>query len=319
MASLKQRRKTTRSPRTVSRGGDLQKLHITVHSPRIVMFQVLSGLVKGVKYAVLLAMVGLIGVGGYKGVQHLFIGNEKYRLQEIDLQTNGQLSHTRVVDIASIDLNASIFAVDTGSVRESLEELPEVVDCQVERRLPGTLRIRLTERVPVVWIECAELGFPGRSNGGILADKEGITFPCEGALWDSARDLPVIVVTVTPSDAFQHGSPMKHLEVMRALHLVQAFDAGDVRAEWLPERVVLINDYSMEAICNDGSRATFGMYDHDRQLTDFLTIREHTHKTQREVKHVNLIPKKNIPVKFAGDPVLVRPQRQPVAVNPRER
>lgn len=319
MARFKPRRKTTRSPRTVGRGGDLQKLHINVHSPRIVMFQVLSGMGKGVKYAVLLVLLGLIGLGGYKGVQHLFLGNEKYRLQEIDLHTNGHLDHARVVDVAGIDLKASIFAIDTSGVRDSLQDLPEVIDCDVERRLPGTLRIRLTERVPAVWIECATLGFPGRRNGGILADKNGITFPCEGALWNSARDLPVIVVKLAKSDAFQHGSKMKHPEVMRALHLVKTFGAGNVRAEWLPERVVLVNDYSMKAVCNDGSHATFGMYEHDRQLADFLTIREHTLNTQREVQHINLIPQKNIPVKFAGDPVLVRPKRQPVPVNPNER
>ncbi len=235
------------------------------------------------------------------------------------LQTNGHLSHARVVDIAGIDLKASIFAIDAGDVRDNLQDLPEVIDCQVERRLPGTLRIRLTERVPAVWIECATLGFPGRRNGGILADKNGITFPCEGALWDAARDLPVIVVKIAKSDAFQHGSKMKHPEVIRALHLVKSFGTGNVRAEWLPERVVLINDYSMETICNDGSRAVFGMYDHERQLDDFISIREHTLKTRRDVVHINLIPSKNIPVKFEGGPVLVKPKRKPLLVNPHER
>ena len=319
MPRFKPRRKTTRSPRNVGKGGDLQKLHIKVSSPRIVMFQVMSGMGKGIKYFILLALLTLIGVGGYKGIQHLFLGNEKYRLQEIDLQTNGHLDHTRVVEIAGIDLDASVFAIDTSDVRDALQGLPEVIDCDVERRLPGTLKIKVIERVPVVWIECETLGFPGRRNGGILADAGGMTFPCEGALWTAARDLPVIVVKGAKSDAFQHGSKMKHPEVVRALHLVKTFSAGNVRAEWLPERVVLVNDYSMDAICNDGSRAVFGMYDHERQLNDFISVREHTLKTRRDVVHINLIPSKNIPVKFEGGPVLVKPKRKPLLVNPHER
>lgn len=303
----------------------MQRLHIKVSSPRIVMFQILRGMGKGVKVAVLFALIGLVCWGGWKGVQHLFLGNEKYLLQEIDLQTNGYLDHGRVVEVADIDLKESIFVIDVDKVRMRLNDLPEVITCKVERRLPGTLRILITERVPAVWIECAALGFPGRCDGGVLADGSGITFPCEGSLWETARDLPVIEVKrfsgakPARSEDFCHGSKMKHPEVIRALQLVKAFEDSNVRAEWLPERIVLLNDYSMEAVCNDGSRAVFGMYEHGRQLADFVTIREHTLKTGREIRHINLIPSKNIPVKFAGGAVLVKPKLQPAPIDPDER
>ncbi|MBT8045295.1 MAG: FtsQ-type POTRA domain-containing protein [Verrucomicrobiae bacterium] len=319
MSFFKTRKKTTRSRRNAGKGGDLQKLHIKVSSPRIVMFQVMNGIGKGVKYFIILALLGLICVGGYKGIQHLFLGNEKYRLQEVDLQTNGHLNHARVVELTGIDLNASIFAIDTDHVHSTLQNLPEVIACDVERRLPGTLKIKILERVPAVWIECESLGFPGRRNGGVLADKNGITFPCEGELWQAARDLPVIVVKTAKSDAFKHGSKVTHTDFLRALHLIKTFETANVREQWLPERVVLINDYSMKAVCNDGSYAIFGMYDHDRQLDDFISIREHSLRTNRIVKHINLIPKKNIPVKFVGDPILVKPKRPPLIVNPHDR
>lgn len=319
MPRLKPRRKTTRSPRNVGKGGDLQKLHIKVSSPRIVMYQVMSGMGKGVKYFVLLALLALIGIGGYRGIQHLFHGNEKYNITEIKPVTNGLIDEERVSEITGVEIGQNIFKVDVDDVQSKLQELPEVITCDVERRLPGLLRIKIVERVPAVWIECETLGFPGRRNGGVLADGNGITFPCEGALWEAARDLPVIVVKRAKSDAFQHGSKIKHADLLRALHLVRTFEAGNVRAEWLPERVVLINDYSIEAICNDGSRAIFGMYDHERQLDDFISIREHTLKTRRVVKVINLIPKKNIPVTFVGGPVLVKPKRAPIPVDPHDR
>ena len=316
MSLFKPRKKTTRSPRMVRRNGDFQKLHIKVSSPRIVMLQMMSGMGKAVRVCVVLALLGLICWGGYRGLNHLFLGNEKYKLQEISLETNGQLDHARLVSITGIDLNASIFAIDADEVSEKLCALPEVVDCDVDRRLPGTLKITITERVPAVWLECEKLAYPGRKNGGILADANGITFPCEGNMWESSRDLPVIVVRDASEDSFVHGSKMKHSEVMRALHLVKAFDEQQIRAQWQPERVVLVNDYSMEAVCNDGTRAIFGMYDHDRQVSDFITICEHSLDTNRAVSYTNLIPKKNIPVRFAGDAVMVKPQRFPDPVEP---
>lgn len=319
MSLFKRRKKTTRSPRMPRRNGDLQKLHIKVSSPRIVMLQVFSGLGKAMKLATVLALLGLVVWGGYRGLNHLFLGNEKYKLQVIDLQTNGKLDHARLVKIAGIDLNGSIFAVNAEEVRNKLRALPEVVDCQVERRLPGTLKVAVTERVPVVWLECEQLGYPGRKNGGVLADADGITFPCAGNFWNAYRDLPVIVAGRAQPDAFVHGSKMKHPEVMRALHLVRCFETGKVRSQWQPERVILVNDYSLEAVCNDGTRAVFGMYDHERQLGDFVTICEHSLKTGRTVRHINLIPKKNIPVKFAGDAVLVKPRKTPPVASPRTR
>ena len=189
----------------------------------------------------------------------------------------------------------------------------------VERRLPGTLLMTVTERIPVVWLQSNIDGFPGREKGGVLVDEDGVTFPCEGALWETSRDLPLVVVLDPQPDAFQHGQKMKHIEVMRALHLIQTFAAGDVRANWMPQKVTIINNYSMQVTCNDGSRAIFGMYDHDRQLGDFITVHERAFSTRRSVEHVNLIPEKNIPVKFGGEPMLVKPQKQPKTTTSHER
>jgi len=322
MSLFSSRKKTTRSSRAyrnVRRGGDIQKLHIKVTSPRIVMIQVMHGIGKAFKLAVILTILGGMGWGGYQGIQHVFIDNPKYKLQEIKLETNGHITHARVVDIAGINLTDSIFDIDAEEVRDKLKALPEVIDCSVRHRLPGTLHIDITERVPAVWIQSEQLNFPGRQNGGVLADKEGITFPCEGALWETSRDLPVIVVQNASVDDFPHGSKMHHTEALRALHLINLFNEQTIPSELMPERVVLRTNYSMEAITNDATCAIFGMYDHQRQMEDFITICQHTHDTQRIIRHVNLIPKKNIPVKFAGGPVLVQPQSQPSEISPHDR
>ncbi len=309
MARFTTRRKTSRPTRR--KHGGMQKLHVNVTSPRIVMYQAMRAMGKGLKLILLLAIIGGIGWGSWKGVQHLFLGNEKYRLREIDVQTNGHIDPARVVDVTGIDIDASLFAIKTTQMRKKLDALPEVMECEVERRLPGTLKVILTERVPIVWLKSRQLGYPGCKRGGVLADKDGITFPCEGAMWETAKSLPTIIIHSARKDAFKHGSKMKHAEARRALHLIDTFASSSIRKEWLPESIEILNDYSMRVSCNDGSSAIFGMYDHQRQLEDFITIREHALKTQREILYVNLIPKKNIPVKFAGAPVLVKPLRQP--------
>ncbi len=318
MSLFKSRRKTTRSPRVVRRGGDLQKLHIKVTSPRIVMIEIMRGLGKSAKLILTLVLVGMIAWGGYVGVRHIFIDNEEYRLQEIKLETNGHINHARIVEVTEIDLEASIFAIDTDHIRKRLLDLPEVTRCEVERRLPGTLQITMNERLPVAWLQSAMHGFRGKLESGVLADQDGVTFPCEGALWETSRDLPVVMVKDAARDAFYHGRKMRQPEVMRALHLIQTMAEGDLRADWAPNKIIILNEYSMQVICNDGSRAVFGMYGHDRQLADFISVREHSLKTKRVIEHINLIPEKNIPVKFGGVPVLVKPQKKPMLPSPHE-
>ena len=176
MAGSRSRRKTTTLQRNTRQGGDLQRLHIKVSSPRIVMYQVIRGMNKGVKCFVCLLLVSLALFGSYQGVKSLFLGNEKYQIKEIKLVTNGALDHARVVQLADLDLGATLFAINTEDVRDSLAALPEVVHCEVKRRLPGTLKIDIEERIPYAWLKCDSVGFWGRQADGVLVDENGVTF-----------------------------------------------------------------------------------------------------------------------------------------------
>ena len=330
MAGSRTRRKTTALQRNKRQGGDLQRLHIKGSSPRIVMYQVMRGMSKGVKCFFCLLLVALALLGSYQGIKNLFLGNEKYQIKELDLTTNGALDHARVVDLVDLDLGGTLFAVNTNDVRHRLSALPEVVSCNVERRLPGTLKIDIEERVPYAWLKCEDVGFWGRQPDGVFVDKHGVTFPCVGAMWQTSKDLPVIEMKQARVENFEHGVKAKHVDLMRALHLMKAIDEADVRAQWLPKQVSLVNDYSIEIVSLDGSKAVFGMYDHMRQVNDFIAIHEHCleentkHRSdavKREIKQMNLIPRINIPVEFKKQtallnaPLLIKPNTSGASFN----
>ena len=279
-----------------------------------------------------LLLVGLALFGGFQGVKSLFLGNEKYQIQEIKLETNGALDHARIVDLAELDLGATLFAVDIDNVRNRLSALPEVVNCKVERRLPGTLKITIEERIPFAWLECEKIGFVkkrddrGELVDGVLIDEKGTTFPCVGAMSKTAENLPVIIMRDARVENFVHGAKANHVDLLRALHLVKVIKNSDVRDQWKPAYLTLINDYSMELRCNNGSEAIFGMYDHERQVKDFITIQEHclassikngVDVNKYQIKRMNLIPRINIPVEFKkqtaqlNTPILIKPHNSP--------
>lgn len=316
MSRSKARRKTTPIRRNVRKGGDFQRLHIKVTSPRIVMHQVTSWLIKVVKYGTCLILLSLISYGGYLGYHHLYKDNQYYRLQAIEVDTNGHLSATRVVDLTELELDKTVFDIDLNKVQNTLRKQPEIERCEVERRLPGTLKIKVKERTPVAWLECEVLGYPGCSDGGVLADRGGFTFPSGEALWQASRDLPVIVVREAKSEQFEHGNKSGHEDLMLALSLMETIDQAGIRPQWRAVKFDLANEYSIEVMSHDGATAIFGMSDHQRQVADLISIREHCHKEKRgKIKRINLIPSKNIPVEFENEtdnisetPVIVRPK-----------
>ena len=325
MSFFKLRKKTTRSSRAprgyhpVRRGRDTLQVQVHVSSPRIVMIQLMRGLLLSAKITLFLAVIAGILWSGFLGIKHVFIDNPNYQLKEIYLQTNGHLDKNRVIQVTHINTSGSIFEIDAKAVRKSLKSLPEVIECSVKRRLPGKLYIKVTERVPIAWLQCEQLHFPGRSPNGILTDKEGITFPCEKNYWNTSRDLPVIEISQAKSSAFHHGKTMNHPDALRALELINLFNSKEIPNDLMPERVILLNGYSMKAICNDGTQATFGMYEHERQMSNLLKIYHRTQQTHRTISTINLIPKKNIPVRFSDAPVLVQPHSTPKEQSPHDR
>lgn len=297
MSRSKSRRKTTPLRRNVPKGGDFQRLHIKVSSPRIVMHQVMTGLIKSVKYGTCLILLSLISYGGYIGYHQLYKDNPYYRLQAIEVDTNGHLHPARVADLAALNLDATVFDIDLDKVQKILSELPEIERCELERRLPGTLKITVRERAPVAWLECEALGWPGCGDGGILVDQNGFTFPSGEALWQASRNLPVIFLREAREEDFEHGVKSEHDDLMLALGLMEKMRV--VRAEWNAVKIDLASDYSIEVTSRDGVKAVFGMSDHQRQVEDMISIREHCRNEKRpKIKSINLIPRKNIPLEF---------------------
>jgi cell division protein FtsQ len=58
----------------------------------------------------------------------------------------------QVQTAARIEKGAPLLLLDTASAKTRIEALPWVASASVDRELPGTLAIRVTERAPVAWV-----------------------------------------------------------------------------------------------------------------------------------------------------------------------
>lgn len=278
-----------------------RQLHLKVNSPRIFGFTCLKMFGKSVKFLLIVGLLVGAGWGAKAGLRKVFIENEEFRLEAIELETNGRMKVEDFVRVTGVDPAGSVFSVTLSDVRQKLEAYPGILDVDVSRRLPGTLKVDLKEREPLAWLECRGLGIVARDvERGLLVDKEGVVFACESWWVDGAKRLPAVVVMDGEVGDFEIGKRMRHREAERALRLVRLSRHMLSEVPWALAVVGVQNDYSLVAATTEGTVVTFGMYDHERQLKDLVVLEQHSRETQRQMKRINLIPERNIPVIFTG-------------------
>ncbi|HBA84219.1 MAG TPA: hypothetical protein DCZ95_09025 [Verrucomicrobia bacterium] len=97
----------------------------------------------------------------------LFSECDRFVIRQLDLSSDGKLQSWHIKEYAGLEEGMNLFAVDMDRVCKELSSVPVVSSVKVNRRLPDTLVIRITERVAV-----ARLGNGG--NGYFLGvDRDG--------------------------------------------------------------------------------------------------------------------------------------------------
>jgi cell division protein FtsQ len=80
---------------------------------------------------------------------HLLLVSPLFPVREIDV--HGRLAHVdrkEIESAARASLRGNFFAVDLGTLREALEQLPWVRSVDLRRAWPGRLQVRIEEHVP---------------------------------------------------------------------------------------------------------------------------------------------------------------------------
>src|SRR5215831_17768021 len=164
-----------------------------------------------------------ISVGLYFGIRfgakRLFLENPDYRLSQITVQTDGRLQRDQVLKATGIHEGENIFKVNLSQVQESLQQLPQVDEVQVIRKMPGEIDIRIVERKPVAWITSdKQISDPFASDVAFLVDARGVLMR-EKKLLPEYLGLPLI--TGCMSESLDEGKVVESFEAKAALDLLR--------------------------------------------------------------------------------------------------
>lgn len=287
-------------------------LEVRVMSPRIAWFGFLRFAGGLLKVACVLAVLTGIGWGVWQGIQRAFYQNPDFRLQAIDLNQNPAIDEVGVAEAAEINLTASLFDIDVDAVMAKLRALPSIQDARAERHLPGTLVVRVVARTPRAWITCPGAGITDtRRTGALLVDHGGIAYPCPDLQLEAALKLPQIELPLSEANPVVAGKQLGHPELAHCLRLLDSACEADADAIHWIDSVKQVNAWSLLLVTRDGTQATFGLGDHERQIASLRAAVDHSSQKGYGIGTINLIPRHNIPITVRNE--APAPRAVPVA------
>jgi len=277
------------------------ELQAHVMSARIAWFGTMRYLRKFVKFAFVLALIGGAVWGVRLGIRRGLVENKEFRLQSIRLTPNPAIDERALVRIAGINVNGSLFQCEAAQIESRLKALPELSSAVVRREFPGTLIVEVTAREPHAWIASEAHGIAARDlKSGLLVDRAGFAFHCPASLFPTAAGLPVLRLG-EGGTAPVAGRKVEHPEFSRLMSLYQvACQKLPDAPQWI-ESLRQNRKWSLELVSRDGTAASFGLGDHERQMNDLKAALDHAQAVNQQIASIELIPERNLPVVLRGD------------------
>lgn len=193
--------------------------------------------------AALAGLAWLILQGGRWMGRVLFSENPAYTVQRFDIASDGRRIPAHLIrEYASLQEGMNLFAVSLGQIRRQLQQVPLIRRVEVQRILPDTLRIRVTERVAI-----AGLG-PEASRYPLAVDRHGYVM--------GRRSGPAHLPQITGVDGtrFRPGSKVDDPGVVDAIEVLDLCDADPRFARVLHIRAIDVSHPDRLVIELDGGR-----------------------------------------------------------------
>lgn len=242
-------------------------------------------------------------IGFKRGADRFFFKNPDYQLRAIEVQTDGTLQRDQILKTARLREGENIFAVNLSSVHDRLQELPQVDEVQVVRKLPGEIDIRVIERKPVAWITGEkQIVDPFAAEGAYLVDARGVLMK-EKKLLPEYLGLPLILGCT--SESLEAGKTVESFEAKAALELLRESTGSFMQTRFQIREIDVSKGYCLLVTDKNRTRVTFGFDNIDAQLERLEQFLIYSDNTKQEIATANLLVQRNIPVTFTKPAVEV--------------
>ena len=256
----------------------------------------------GAVFATVFGLYLLYRAGDW-ALNQLVYENKAFAIQEIDVKTDGVISADQLRCWAGVKPEENLLALDLARVRRDLELVPLIQSVSVERLLPRTLRIRITEREPI-----AQVNVPRpRRNGGVELtvyhlDADGyVMLPLDPRQRATPLNPPgdaLPTICGINGSELQSGRRVGAPQVQAALQLIRAFEQSPMAGLVDLRRVDVSSPEVLVVTTGQGSEVTFGLADLEQQLRRWRDIFDLGQKMGKAIATLDLAVTNNIPARW---------------------
>ena len=278
-------------------------LDVKVRSRRATQHRIRKALVVLSRVILVAALCSALYVGTREAARRLFFQNQDYQLKTIELQTDGTLQREQVLRAADLHEDENIFSVNLARVHDRIQDLPQVDDVEVVRKLPGEIDIRVVERKPVAWLTSdKEISDPFVSDAAFLVDARGVLMK-QKKLLPEYLGLPLILGC--SSESLEAGKVVESVEVKTALELLRLSTRSFMQTRFQIREIDLSQSYCLLVTDKNRTRVTFGLNDLETQLEKLEQFLAYCDNSKQELGTLNLLVQRNIPVTFTDTPTAI--------------
>jgi cell division septal protein FtsQ len=229
--------------------------------------------------------------------------NSEFAIQRIDVQTDGVISPEQLRRWSGVKPGANLVALDLASVKRSLELVSTIGSVSVERVLPRTLKIRVTEREPIAQVNVPRANASGEIVISVFQlDVDGYVMqPLDPRLSviplsQMSAQLPVIVGL----NVYQllPGRRVELPQAQVALQLINSFQHSPMAGLVELRRIDVSSPGVVVATTGQGGEITFGLDNLDQQLRRWREIYDLGQRMNRTIASLDLAVDNNVPVRW---------------------
>ena len=229
--------------------------------------------------------------------------NPDFAIQNVEVHTDGVIAPEQLRRWSGVRIGSNLIALDLAAVKRNLELVSAIDSVSIERVLPQTLKIRVTERTPV-----AQVNVPRTDAAGGIAisvfqlDLGGVVMQpidprqCMVPLLLMNAQLPVILGL--NYFQLQPGHRLESSQVQAALQLIIAFGHSPMFGLVDLRQVDVSAPGVVIATTGQGSQITFGLDNLDQQLRRWRQIYDLGFRQGKTIATVDLAVANNVPVNW---------------------
>ena len=278
-------------------------LDVKVRSRKVTQHRNRKVLVALSKLVLVAGFCVAVYLGALEGAKRFFFENPEYQLKTIEVQTDGTLQRDQIVEVADLHEGENIFKINLGRVHDRIQQLPQVDEVQVVRKLSGEVNIRVVERKPVAWLTSEkEFSDPFVSDAAFLVDARGVLMK-QKKLLPEYLGLPLILGC--SSESLEAGKVVESSEAKTALELLRLSVRSFMQTRFQIRDIDVSKSYCLLVTDKNHTRITFGLNNLEQQLQRLEQFLVYSDDSKQELETVNLLVQRNIPVTFTRPPAAV--------------